>query len=183
MRAKKKKKTAKTNIKKVAHRRTNASFDSAQMRDVERGPLDNFIGYRLRLAYNVQVQRFVSVGGAFNIRPPQFAVLKLAYQHPGIKQVDLTSIVNKKHANVVTLLDELEQRKLITRTANSTDKRSRVLNLTDKGRALTEKLIERYKLLDKDLDAAFGVRQRIELVRLLDEFSRLDPDPDIDRHL
>jgi DNA-binding MarR family transcriptional regulator len=159
-----------------------ASLENAKVRDVARGSLDNFIGYRLRLAYNVQVQRFVSVGGAFNIRPPQFAVLKLVHQHPGIKQVDLANIVNKKHANVVALLDELEQRRLITRTANSADKRSRVLNLTDKGRVLTAKLIERYSLLDKDLDVAFGVRRRLDLVRLLDAFSRLDPDPDIDRH-
>jgi DNA-binding MarR family transcriptional regulator len=154
----------------------------SNLRGIAPGPLDNMIGYRLRLAYNVQVQRFASVGGAFNIRPPQFAVLKLAYYRPGIKQVDLTNIVNKKHANVVPLLDELEQRKLLIRLADSTDKRSRVLNLTDRGRALTEKLIERYKLLDRDLDAAFGVRRRTDLVRLLDEFSRLAPDPDIDRH-
>jgi DNA-binding MarR family transcriptional regulator len=182
MPAKQKKPTKKKKIKQSARRDVEASFHNAKAHDLRGGPLDNFIGYRLRLAYNVQVQRFVSVGGAFNIRPPQFAVLTLAYQQPGIKQVDLTNIVNKKHANVVALLDELEQRKLLTRTANSTDKRSRVLYLTDKGRALTAKLIERHKLLDKDLDVTFGVRQRTDLVRLLDAFSRLDPDPDIDRH-
>jgi DNA-binding MarR family transcriptional regulator len=178
---------AKKQPKKRARRHVKASLienggAASGLRGIAPGPLDNMIGYRLRLAYNVQVQRFASVGGNFNIRPPQFAVLKLAYYHPGIKQVALTSIVNKKHANVVPLLNELEQRKLLIRLADSTDKRSRVLRLTDRGRALTEKLIERYKLLDRDLDAAFGVRQRIDLVRLLDEFSRLDPDPDIDRH-
>ena len=143
-------------------------------------PLENLIGYRLRIAYNVQVQRFAAVGGSANIRPPQFAVLKLAYYNPGLKQIELTNILNKKHANIVTLLDELEERELITRVADSKDKRSRVLNLTDKGKGLTKKLIERYKSLDKNLDKTFGVRQRKELIRLLDAFCGLDADPDID---
>ena len=145
-------------------------------------PLDNLIGFRLRLAYNVQVQRFAAVGGSANIRPPQFAVLKLAYYNPGLKQIELTNILNKKHANIVTLLDELEERGLITRVADSKDKRSRVLNLTDKGKSLTKKLIERYKSLDKNLDKAFGQRQRKALIRLLDAFCGLDADPDLDDH-
>lgn len=143
-------------------------------------PLENLIGYRLRLAYNVQVQRFSSVGGSANIRPPQFAVLKLAYYKPGLKQTDLTNILNKKHANVVTLLDELEERDLIARVADREDKRSRLLHLTPKGKGLTEKLLERYKLLDRNLQKALGASQRRQLAKLLDAFCRLDPDPDID---
>jgi DNA-binding MarR family transcriptional regulator len=138
------------------------------------------IGYRLRLAYNVQVQRFSSVGGSANIRPPQFAVLKLAYYKPGLKQTDLTNILNKKHANIVTLLDELEERDLIARVADKEDRRSRMLHLTPKGKALTEKLLERYKLLDRNLDKVLGSGRRQQLVKLLDAFCGLDPDPDID---
>jgi DNA-binding MarR family transcriptional regulator len=94
--------------------------------------------------------------------------------------MDLTNSLNKKHANIVTLLDELEERELITRVADSEDRRSRVLNLTEKGKSLTEKLIDRYKLLDKNFDKAFGLRRRKDLVKLLDAFCRLDPDPDIE---
>jgi DNA-binding MarR family transcriptional regulator len=145
-------------------------------------PLENLIGYRLRLAYNVQVQRFASVAGEANIRPQQFAALKLAYFSPGLKQQDLTNTLNKKHANIVTLLDELEDLGLMTRVADTADRRSRILNLTSKGKKLTKRLIERYELLDRDLDKALGVQNRRKLVELLDAFRLLDPEPDIDKH-
>ena len=170
------------NDKKSARRAPKKPPRRPSGTDSVKQPLDNLIGFRLRLAYNVQVQRFAAVGGSANIRPPQFAVLKLAYYNPGLKQIELTNILNKKHANIVTLLDELEERGLITRVADSKDKRSRVLNLTDKGKSLTKKLIERYKSLDKNLDKAFGQRQRKELIRLLDAFCGLDADPDLDDH-
>jgi DNA-binding MarR family transcriptional regulator len=144
-------------------------------------PLENMIGNRLRLAYNVQLQRFASVGGSMNIRPTQFAVLKLAYYNPNLKQIDLTNILNKKHANIVTLLDELEERALITRVQDRIDKRSRVLHLTIKGKALTKKLLARHALLDRDLDRALGPLRRKQLEKLLDQFLKLDPDPDIDK--
>jgi DNA-binding MarR family transcriptional regulator len=171
----------KKSAKKRARRAARESM-LAKAGGLAADPLENLIGYRLRLAYNMQVQRFASVGGTANIRPPQFAVLKLAYYTPKLKQTDLTNVLNKKHANIVTLLDELEERGLITRVADSDDKRSRVLGLTEKGRSLTKKLIARYKRLDRNLDKAFGLRQRKELVTLLDAFCRLDPAPDIDIH-
>jgi DNA-binding MarR family transcriptional regulator len=142
--------------------------------------LDNLIGYRLRLAYNAQVQRFASVGGAYDIRPPQFAILKLAYFNPKLRQTELTAAVNKKHANVVSLLDELEGRKLLSRVPDRRDKRSRVLHLTPKGKRLTAKLLERHARLERNLRQTFGGPELDQLTELLEAFSRLDPAPDID---
>jgi DNA-binding MarR family transcriptional regulator len=148
--------------------------------DVEPKAFENFVGYRLRLAYNVQVQRFAAVGGSFNIRPPQFAILKLLYSSPRLKQTDLTRALKKKHANTVTLLDELESRSLISRSTDPDDKRSRVLELTPAGKKLTETLLERHGRLQRHLRRTFGASRLQQLIELLDEFRMLDPDPNID---
>lgn len=142
--------------------------------------LEGYIGFNLRLAYNIQVQRFASVGGAFNIRPNQFAILLLAYYEPNIKQMDLTKALRKQHANVVTLLSELENRGLIKRVSSGEDKRSRMLHLTPAGKRLTEKLLERRQRLEDNFRETFGEREREHLLKLLKAFRRLDPDPDID---
>jgi DNA-binding MarR family transcriptional regulator len=142
--------------------------------------LDDLIGYRLRLAYNVQVQRFASVGAAFNIRPPQFAILKLVHYNPGVRQKELATALHQKHANMVTLLDELEGRELVTRVPDRNDKRSRVLHLTPAGKRLTVNLLERHARLNRNLKETLGARQVEQLSKLLDAFRKLDRSPDID---
>ena len=142
--------------------------------------LDTMIGYHLRLAYNMQVQRFATIGGSFNIRPPQFAILAILHHNPRLKQTELTKALNKKHANIVTLLDELQGRNLLSRTTDADDKRSRVLDLTPAGQKLAAKLIARQALLDRDLRRAFGSERLDRLYELLDAFRRLDPEPTID---
>ncbi len=142
--------------------------------------LDDLIGYRLRLAYNVQVQRFASVGASFSIRPPQFAILKLVYYNPGLRQKELAKALNQKHANVVTLLDELEGRDLMSRVPDRNDRRSRMLHLTPAGKRLTAKLLERHARLTRNLKETLGVRELEQLTKLLDAFRELDRAPDID---
>ena len=153
---------------------------SSQANATDPKEFDNLVGYRLRLAHNVQVQRFATVGGAVNIRPPQFAILKLLYCHASYKQTELTRALNKKHANMVALLDELESRELISRVPDPNDKRSRVLSLTHKGRRLTKDLLARHARLEQNLRKNFGSRQLDQLTKLLDAFRQLDPAPDLD---
>jgi DNA-binding MarR family transcriptional regulator len=168
-------------IARRASRSTRKESSGPSRFDGSAKGLDDLIGYRLRLAYNVQVQRFASVGAPFNIRPPQFAILKLVYYNPRLRQKDLAEALKQKHANVVTLLDELESRKLLTRVPDRKDKRSRVLHLTPSGRRLIAKLLERHARLYRNLKETLGERQVEQLSKLLDAFRELDRSPDIDR--
>lgn len=166
----------------------SASTDSGAVETGQGEPVQNrhfdelggLVGYNLRLAYNRQIQRFSVVGGSFNIRPAQFAILLLMHQKPGIKQMELTRALQKKHANIVTLLDELERRDLIERVLDEKDKRSRVLRLTPEGERLTLKLLARHERLERNLEETFGKARRAELLKLLEAFRQLKPDPDID---
>ena len=151
-------------------------------RETEASPkeFDSLIGYRLRRAYNVQVQRFASVGRVFNIRPVQFAILKLAYHNPQLNQTEISKALHKKRENIVTLLDDLEGRGLVARVQDPKDKRFRVLHLTPAGKRVTEKMLDRHARLTRNLEAAFGARRLDRFSELLDAFCNLDPEPDLD---
>ena len=77
--------------------------------------LENLVGYNLRRAHAVQRQRFASVFGPEGIRPVLLSALGLIYETPKLRQSDLGKLLEVKRANVVTMLDELEQRGLIER--------------------------------------------------------------------
>ncbi|MBN1238557.1 MAG: MarR family transcriptional regulator [Gammaproteobacteria bacterium] len=141
--------------------------------------LDNLIGYNLRRALGVQMQRFATAFGPLNIRPVQFSILGLIHYNPEIRQSSLGKALNIERANIVTLLAELEERELVTRRTDAVDRRSRVVRLTPAGRRLTLKLLDLHDRLERDLEARLGSKERNELLKLLAAFRRLDPVPDL----
>jgi DNA-binding MarR family transcriptional regulator len=146
---------------------------------VDLSMLDNLVGYNLRRALGVQMQRFSAVFGPLNIRPVQFSILALIHHNPEIRQSALGKALHIERANMVTLLAELEGRGLVTRRTAAADRRSRVLQLTAAGRKLTQELLDLHARLERDVEAQLGSKERDELVRLLATFRRLDPAPDI----
>jgi len=141
--------------------------------------LDNLIGYNLRRAHGVQIQRFTSVFGPLNVRPVQFSILGLIHHNPELKQSELGRALNIERANIVNLLAELEDRGLVTRRTTQADRRSRVLHLTPAGRKLTLKLLDLHARLERNLEEHLGGRERDQLLKLLAAFRRLDPAPDL----
>lgn len=146
---------------------------SARRDDAGLAGLDDLVGYHLNLAYRTHLKRFASIGRAHDIRAPQFEILKLVYLNRDLKQTDLATALGKKPANLVTALDELERRRLLTRVPDPNDRRQRVVRLTQHGEALTRELVERYDELNRELRERFGDRELDELIRLLKRFAKL----------
>lgn len=171
-----------TNVRKRAKRPARnvlASFPEGEAQ-VDVSILDNLVGYSLRRALNLQMQRFSSVFGPLNIRPVQFTILQLIHHHPEIRQAALGKALHIERANIVTLLAELEERGLVPRRTAAADRRSRVLQLTPAGQKLTLRLLHLHELLERDVETHLGSKEREELLRLLAAFRRLDPAPEID---
>jgi DNA-binding MarR family transcriptional regulator len=142
--------------------------------------LENLIGYNLRRAHGVQLQRFRAVFAPLSIRPVQLSILGLIYEHGRLRQSELGRALDIKRANIVSLLDELERRKLIERQPAHTDRRSLVLLLTPAGRKLTKELLELHERLEEDLAKHLGTRERDQLLRLLKAFRKLQTSPGLD---
>jgi DNA-binding MarR family transcriptional regulator len=142
--------------------------------------VENLVGYNLRRAYGIQMQRFRSVFAPHGIRPVQLSILGILYENPQLKQTELGKLLKIKRANIVTLLDQLERRRLIARRKVEADRRTRVLQLTPAGQKLTAELLEMHARLEEDLAERLGARQRDQLLSLLKRFRTLQTSPYLD---
>jgi DNA-binding MarR family transcriptional regulator len=142
--------------------------------------LQNLIGYNLRRAHAVQRQRFAAVFSPHGIRPVLLSALGLIYETPNLRQSDLGKMLDVKRANVVTMLDELEQRGLVKRRRSNQDRRAHEIELTARGREQTRQWLELHARLEEDLVKGLGLRERDQLLVLLRKIRRMDTEPDLE---
>ncbi len=112
---------------------------------VQVGDLSEFLGYSLKRAQLRIFEDFIRCVASLQLTPAQFSVLMLVETNPGRNQTEIASTLGILRPNFVALLDELESRDLCLRSRSSNDRRSHILRLTDKGRAVlsrARKLIE-----------------------------------------
>ena len=115
------------------------------MEAVQIGDLSEFLGYSLKRAQLRIFEDFIRCVAPLQLTPAQFSVLMLVETNPGRNQTEIASTLGILRPNFVALLDELESRDLCARSRSSNDRRSHILRLTDKGRAVlsrARKLIE-----------------------------------------
>ena len=119
------------------------------------GDLSDFLGYSLKRAQLRIFDDFIGCVAALQLTPAQFSVLMLVEANPGRNQTEIASTLGILRPNFVAMLDELESRDLCVRVRSNSDRRSHILKLTDKGRAVlsrARKLIEtRHEARLKDL--------------------------------
>jgi len=165
----------------TANKRTDSATKSRGGKAaVRRLGLEDLLGYNLRRAHGVQRARFASVFAPYRIRPVQLSILGLLHEKVKLKQSELVKALEIKPANIVTILNELEQRNLIVRRPTSTDRRSRALELTPAGRKLTGELLALHASLERSLAEYLGVAERDELLRLLKKVRGAHTAPEID---
>lgn len=84
----------------------------------------------------------------------------------GIKQKDLAASIGIEGPSLVRLLETLIAKGLINRTEDSTDRRAKLLSLSEQGRSLVLGIRERVHTLEYDLLASFSDEE-------LDQFAGL----------
>lgn len=98
------------------------------------GNFTNLVNKKLVYYLNSQL-------GAFDITAEQWHVLLKLSKQNNINQKVLSQIVNKDQPTLTRMLDILERKSLVERHASKEDRRSFCIHITEKGLALTEKLI------------------------------------------
>lgn len=81
----------------------------------------------------------------YQLKPVEFTVLALIHANPKINQKRLGATINVSPPNLATLLDKMESRQLLARKRNPNDKRSQILELTDKGQGLFDKAKQQFE--------------------------------------
>ncbi|MGH6679030.1 MAG: MarR family winged helix-turn-helix transcriptional regulator [Bradyrhizobium sp.] len=100
------------------------------------GELSELLGYCLKRAQLRIFEDFLRCVAPLQLTPAQFSVLLLLEKNPGRNQSEIASTLGILRPNFVAMLDALEARDLCARMRSANDRRSRLVVLTDKGRAV-----------------------------------------------
>ncbi|NDJ58713.1 MarR family transcriptional regulator [Enterobacteriaceae bacterium 4M9] len=84
-----------------------------------------------------------------DITKPQYAVMRSIAENPGIEQVTLIDVAVSTKATLAEMLSRMEQRGLVRRECDPSDKRRRFIWLTEEGLALLQSAIPRAIDVDK----------------------------------
>lgn len=95
-----------------------------------------FIGYDMKRAFNALQADLTRSLAPFDLRMITFSALSLVVENPGLRPSQLAQALSIERANLVVIVDELEQRGLLTRAPSPTDRRAHQLNVTEQGEAL-----------------------------------------------
>ena len=101
------------------------------------------------------------------LRPRHLIALKLLSERGPASQQALADSLSLDPSNVVGLLNELEERKLITRRRDSADRRRHIVELSPRGKRELCDAYDRLRRIDDDLLRPLSARERVTLYDLL----------------
>ena len=109
---------------------------AAETPELQLGELSELLGYSLKRAQLRIFEDFLRCVAPLQLTPAQFSVLLLMDKNPGRNQTEIANTLGILRPNFVAMLDGLESRDLCARMRSTNDRRSHILVLTDKGRAV-----------------------------------------------
>jgi DNA-binding MarR family transcriptional regulator len=139
----------------------------AVVRDIDLGPLEDSVGYLLRRAQIAVFQLFFELFAELDVRPAQYSVLTVIERNPNLSQTQLADALGIKKANLVAMIDTLEERGIARRMPTENDRRSYALCLTPKGAVLMARLHRLNRQLDQHLSDVLGATERRQLCEAL----------------
>ncbi|GFE62425.1 MarR family winged helix-turn-helix transcriptional regulator [Geobacter sp. AOG2] len=103
--------------------------------------LENSVGFimtRTTLRYKNELGRRLK---PYGVTPEQWVTLHRLREQDGLTQKELADQIFKDQPTITRILDKLEQKQLIRRSASPEDRRVFRVHLTDQGRHLQEQLM------------------------------------------
>ncbi|SMX51252.1 MarR family winged helix-turn-helix transcriptional regulator [Actibacterium lipolyticum] len=100
--------------------------------------LKDLPGHLLRRCHQISVGLFLEECEAFDLTPLQFAVLQNLINGGPQDQVTLAGRSALDRTTIAVVVSKLEGRGLVTRAQSEKDRRSKIVSITPKGRALAQ---------------------------------------------
>jgi DNA-binding MarR family transcriptional regulator len=111
------------------------------------------------------------------LRPRHLRALGILSERGALSQQGLGEILSLDPSNVVGLLNELEERGLITRRRDPSDRRRHIVDLSTTGEEALAAAYVRLGLVEDSLLAALSAEERATLYRLLVRAAGTDSPP------
>jgi len=144
------------------------------------GSLPILLSYALRRAELVVSADLRKHFAEADIRPTQYAVLKVLALNPGLRQTQVSAALGLKRTNFVPLLDGLEKRDLAERRPVPTDRRSSAIYLTKAGAELLERLDAKVAQHEARFVERIGSDGKYQLIGLLHRLTAGELAPESD---
>ncbi len=137
-------------------------------------------GYLFRRMQQIAVSIFMEECKDFDLTPVQYAALVAIRTHPGIDATRLSAVIAFDRSTLGSVLERLEAKGLIERSAGAEDKRVKLLFLTASGASLLQRVMgavdkaqDRMLAPLKPADRKTLMALLIQLVDLNNEVSRV----------
>lgn len=98
--------------------------------------LEHYPGFHIRRLQQIAVAVFMEETESFGITPVQYGALSAVYRQPRVDQRTLAHLIGFDPSTIGSVIDRLEKRGLMARSNSPTDRRVRLLTVTDAGRSL-----------------------------------------------
>ena len=163
---------AKDSAKAPRAARKEPAEAAAENAALQLGELSEHLGYALKRAQLRIFEDFLRCVAPLQLTPAQFSVLLLLDKNPGRNQTEIANTLGILRPYFVAMLDGLESRDLCARMRSTNDRRSHILVLTDKGRAV---LARAKKLVatkhEARLNELLGPQGRVALLDMLSKIA------------
>jgi DNA-binding MarR family transcriptional regulator len=136
------------------------------------GLLPNLLGYNLRLAQVRVFQDFAGAMAEFGLTPGQLGAMLLIEARSGLSQSALASALGIDRSSAVPLIDGLQNRGLVRRSAHADDRRKHALALTAAGTALLERLKPQLDAHERRIARRLSTAERARLIESLGRVAR-----------
>lgn len=153
-------------------RAVNETLNNGTGEPVDFGPLQNWVGFQLRMAQSASFQAFARLTQDVYMRPGRFATLMLIARNLGISQTALSRANGRDKSTLTPVLSDLERRGLIRRLRTSSDRRTYRLSLTPAGEKMLRQLLKSARQHDRNLDRVVGAKDRARFLAILRKISR-----------
>ena len=142
--------------------------------DDDLGPLGESLGFWLRVAQNAIFKQSKKAFAELDLQPQEYGLLLLVGHKAGRVQRAVANSLRVRDANLVAMIDKLEELGLVSRRPAPQDARSRVLHLTNGGKALLRRAKRVEANLSEQFDEKLGKGSRARLVKLLTKLTASD---------
>ncbi|MDD2882696.1 MAG: MarR family transcriptional regulator [Rhodoferax sp.] len=124
-------------------------------------------GHAIRRLHQISVAFFSQETQGLGITPVQYAILQMVHNHPGFDQRTLARNIALDTSTTAGVVDRLEARGLMARSASPDDRRVRLLTLTPEGEQLLADAIGPMERAQELILAPLTSPQRDEFMQLL----------------
>ncbi|WP_310459908.1 MarR family transcriptional regulator [Sphaerotilus sp.] len=129
--------------------------------------LNSLPGHDIRRLHQIAVALFMAETEPFGVTPVQYAALQAVQNSPGLDQRTLARTIGFDTSTIAGVIDRLEARGLMLRSASAQDRRVRLLTLTEAGQQLLADVTPSMLRAQERILAPLPTQERGEFMRML----------------